>query len=292
MELFDFASFLNPFITLFDFNPLVLEDIMNAQERSKIDYYKDNLFIILRMVNIEKPIDKQPIMQKSQQISLILAKNLVISFQEEEQDLFNPITERIRNKLGKIRDKKADYLAYAIMDYVIDNYFLLLEDFGQLIEDIEDEIIENPQTGTIAKIRELRDTNILLRKSIWPLRDIFSRLARGDSPLIEENTILYLRDVYDHSIQIIEILESFRDMISGIRDTYLSSISNRMNEIMKVLTIIATIFIPLTLISGIYGMNFQYMPELQWIFGYPLSLIIMGIIAAVMLIYFRRKKWL
>ena len=273
---------------LFNFHPLILEDIMNAQERSKIDFYKNNLFIILRMLNLAKP----KMMIKSKQISIILGTNLVISFQEDEEDLFIPIKERIKNKLGKVRSKKADYLAYTLMDLIIDNYFLLLEDFGQVIEDIEDEIIENPHAETLEKIHGLRDSNILLRKSIWPLRDIFSRLARGDSPLIEENTIIYLRDVYDHSIQIIEILESFRDMISGIRDTYLSSISNKMNEIMKVLTIIATIFIPLTLIAGIYGMNFQYMPELQWVFGYPFSLIIMAVIGILMLIYFRKKKWI
>ncbi|NHI91299.1 MAG: magnesium and cobalt transport protein CorA [Candidatus Lokiarchaeota archaeon] len=273
---------------LFNFHPLILEDIMNAQERSKIDYYKENLFIILRMLNF----DREKIIIKSQQISIILSANLVISFQEDEQDLFNSIKERIKNKLGKIRDKKADYLAYALMDFITDNYFLLLEDFGQYIENIEDEIIENPQTETLEKIHDLRDSNILLRKSIWPLRDIFSRLARGDSPLIDENTIIYLRDVYDHSVQIIEILESFRDMISGIRDTYLSSISNRMNEIMKVLTIIATIFMPLTLIAGIYGMNFQFMPELQSPLGYPLSIVIMIIIGVMMIIYFRKKRWL
>ena len=187
---------------------------------------------------------------------------------------------------------QSDYLAYALIDMIVDNYFTILEKIGEDIEDLEDELVVNPTTKTLQKIHKLKGDMIILRRAVWPLREVINSLGRADPPLINESTKIYLRDVYDHTIQIIDTVETYRDMLSGMLDIYLSSISNRMNEIMKVLTIIATIFIPLTFITGVYGMNFKYMPELYWPWAYPAVWIIMIVTAIAMLIYFRRKRWL
>jgi len=186
----------------------------------------------------------------------------------------------------------ADYLVYALLDSVVDNYFMILEKIGGNIEEIEDELIANPSPETLQTIHNLKRQMIFLRKSVWPLREVISRLERWESPLLQKSTYIYLRDVYDHTIQVIDAIETFRDMLSGMLDIYLSSVSNRMNEVMKVLTIIATIFIPLTLVAGLYGMNFKYMPELEWPWGYPSVLVFMFIVGILMVIYFRRKRWL
>ena len=200
---------------------------------------------------------------KSEQVSLILGRNFVISFQESEGNVFNLIKEIIRTGKGRIRKMGADYLAYALMDSIVDSYFIVLEKLGEDIEGLEEELVTNPTTETLQVIHTLKREMILLRKSVWHLREVVSILGRGESSLIKESTGVYLRDVYDHTIQVIDTIETFRDMVSGMLDIYLSSTSNRMNEVMKVLTIIATIFIPLTFIAGIYGMNFKYMPELE-----------------------------
>jgi magnesium transporter len=186
----------------------------------------------------------------------------------------------------------ADYLVYALLDAVVDSYFAVLERVGETVEFLEEELVTNPTPETLQAIHSLKRQMIFLRKSVWPLREVIGALERGESSLIKESTGIYLRDVYDHTIQVIDTIETFRDMISGMLDIYLSSVSNRMNEVMKVLTIIATIFIPLTLIAGIYGMNFEHMPELQWRWGYPAVWLIMLGVGVVMLIYFRRRKWL
>ncbi|MCP8322751.1 MAG: magnesium/cobalt transporter CorA [Candidatus Methylarchaceae archaeon HK02M2] len=272
----------------FDLHLLVLEDIMNTGQRPKIEDFENYLFIVLKMLNYDEK--KNEI--RSEQISLILSSNLVFSFQESEGDVFDPIRNRIRNGKGRIRKMGADYLTYALIDNIVDNYFIILEKLGERIEDIEDELVTNPSQETVQAIHTLKREMIFLRKSVWPLREVISRLERGESPLIRETTGIYLRDVYDHTIQVIDTVETFRDMLSGMLDMYLSSISNRMNEVMKVLTIIATIFIPLTLIAGIYGMNFKFMPELELNWGYPTVLLVMFGIGFLMLIYFRRKKWL
>ena len=272
----------------FGIHPLAIEDILNTGQRPKMDDMDDYLFIVLKMLNYNEEDDEID----AEQVSIIIGQNFVISFQEKERDVFEPVRERIRKNRGRIRKMGADYLAYALLDSIVDNYFTILEKIGERIESLEEELVENPSTQTLQEIHSLKSGMIFLRKSVWPLREVINELERGESPLIKETTVIYLRDVYDHSIQVIDTVETFRDMISGMLDVYLSSISNKMNEVMKVLTIIATIFIPLTFLAGVYGMNFKYMPELEWYQGYFAVLCVMVIIGIGMVIYFRKKKWL
>ena len=272
----------------FNLHPLVLEDIANTEQRPKMEDFTDYVYIVLKMLRY----DDQNNEIISEQLSLILGSNWMISFQENEGDVFDHIRDRLRNNKGRIRTLGPDYLIYTLIDAVVDNYFAVLEKMGEKIEAIEDELITNPEPATLKIIHDLKRQSISLRKSVWPLREVVNYLDRLESKLIKKTTNIYLRDVYDHTIQIIDSTESFRDILSGMIDIYLSSISNRMNEVMKVLTIIATIFIPLTLVAGIYGMNFTYMPELKSPWGYPLVLLIMLSIATVMLFYFRKKKWI
>ncbi len=272
----------------FGLHPLVLEDIASTGQRPKMEDFDDYIFVILRMLRFDDKENET----KTEQISLLLEPDFVISFQEKEGDVFDSIRERIRNNKGRIRKMGADYLAYALIDAVVDNYFMILEKLGETIEEIEEKLVTNPTSETLHTLHDLKREMVFLRKSVWPLREVINRLERSESPLINKSTYIYLRDVYDHTIQVIDAVETFRDMLSGMLDIYLSSVSNRMNEVMKVLTIIATIFIPLTFIAGIYGMNFRYMPELEQAWSYPTILILMLIMAIVMLIYFRRKKWM
>jgi magnesium transporter len=250
--------------------------------------FEDYIFVVLKMLYCDEKENEI----KAEQVSIILGLNFVISFQEREGDVFNSIRERIRNGKGHIRKMEADYLADALVDAIVDNYFIILEEHGEKIEDIEEKLVKNPIPETLQEMHKLKREMIFLRKSVWPLREVISALERGESPLIKESTVIYLRDVYDHTIQVIDTIETFPDMLSGMLDIYLSSVSNRMNEVMKVLTIVATIFIPLTFIAGIYGMNFKYMPELGFVSGYFGVLSVMVIIGIGMLIYFRKKKWL
>ena len=228
----------------------------------------------------------------SEQVSLVLGDNFVLSFQESIGDVFEQIRDRIRNAKGRVRKCGPDYLMYALLDAVVDGYFTVLEKLGEKIETMEEELVTSPTEQTLRQIHDLKREMIFLRKSVWPLRELISSLQRSESDLIKESTGVYLRDVYDHTIQVIDTVESFRDMVSGMLDIYLSSISNRMNAVMKVLTIIATIFIPLTFVAGIYGMNFEYMPELKWHWAYPVVWLVMIVIAAYMVVYFRKKRWL
>jgi magnesium transporter len=272
----------------FGVHPLVLEDIADTGQRPKMEDFDDYIFITLKMFRFGKKENEI----KTEQISLVLGNGFVVSFQEAEGDVFDPIRERLRNNKGRIRKAGADYLVYALMDAVVDNYFLIMEKLGETIEEIEDKLVINPTSETVQKIHDLKRQLIFLRKSVWPLREVISRLERSESPLILKSTFVYLRDVYDHTIQVMDSVDTFRDTLSGMLDIYLSSVSNRMNEVMKVLTVIATIFIPLTFIAGIYGMNFKDMPELGQIWGYPATLLLMLAIALVMVIFFRRKKWM
>ena len=272
----------------FGIHPLILEDILHTGQRPKGEDLGDYLFIVLKMIYHDENEDEII----GEQVSLILGQNYVISFQEREGDIFNPIRERIRNSKGRIRKGGADYLAYALVDAVVDHYFVILEKLGERIESLEEELVTNPTPETLQIIHKLKRNLIFLRKSVWPLREVINALERGESPLITNSTGIYLRDVYDHTIQVIDTIETFRDMVSGMLDIYLSSVSNRMNEVMKVLTIMATIFIPLTFIAGIYGMNFKFMPELEWHWGYPTALIVMLGVVGFMVMYFRRKRWL
>jgi len=272
----------------FELHPLILEDILNTGQRPKCEDYEKCLFMVLKMLTFNNESNSI----QSEQVSLVLGQNFVISFQEAVGDVFEQIRDRIRNAKGRIRKMSTDYLAYALIDAIVDNYFLILEKMGEQIESMEEELIAKPSDKTVRMIHELKRELIFLRKSVWPLRELISSLEKTGSSLITDSTEPYLRDVYDHTIQVIDTVESFRDMVSGMLDIYLSSISNRMNAVMKVLTIIATIFIPLTFVAGIYGMNFKYMPELGWKWGYFIVLVIMAAVAVVMLIYFKRKKWL
>jgi magnesium transporter len=272
----------------FDLHSLVLEDIVNTSQRPKLEDFKDYIFIVLKMLSYDE--GKKEV--RAEQISIIIGSNFVISFQEVQGDVFNAIRERIRNSIGKIRKMGPDYLAYALLDAIVDNYFIILEKLGEDIEDIEDTLVKDPNPEIMHRIHYLKRETIFLRKSVWPLREVISALEREETSLIKETTGIYLRDVYDHTIRVIETVETFRDLVSGMLDIYLSSISNKMNNVMKVLTIIATIFIPLTFIAGIYGMNFKYMPELGWRWSYPLVWAVMISIAIFMILYFKDKKWL
>jgi magnesium transporter len=272
----------------FDLHPLVLEDILNTDQRPKMEDYEDHLFLILKMITY----DEAQKLLHMEQVSVIVGRRFVLSFQESEGDVFESVRDRLRKGKGRIRKGGPDYLAYALMDAVVDNYFLVLEKIGEDIEELEEEVIEKPAPVTVESIHNLKRELLFLRKSVWPLREAVASLEKGESSLIQERTTVYLRDVYDHTIQVIDTIETFRDMVSGMMDVYLSSLSNRMNEVMKVLTIIATLFIPLTFIAGIYGMNFKYMPELEWHYGYGLVWVVMALVACLMLLYFRRKKWL
>ena len=273
---------------IYNFHPLILEDIVDTDQRPKIKDFGDYIFIILKMHYYDKENNEI----KIEQVSLILGKNWVISFQEREGDVFDSIRERIRNNIGRIRKARADYLIYALMDAIIDNYFTILEKLGEETEDLEAKVIKDPVPANLQIIYKLKSELIFLRKSVWPLREVISILEKGESVLIDKSTNIYLRDIYGHTIQVMDTVETLRDVISGTLDVYLSSVSNKMNEIMKVLTIIATIFIPLTFIAGVYGMNFQYMPELKWVWAYPLILSVMLIIGIVMVIFFKRRKWM
>jgi magnesium transporter len=271
----------------FGLHPLILEDIVNTEQRPKLDEYEGYLFAVVKMLYYDT--DDQAV--KGEQVSIVLSQNFVISFQEREGDVFDPIRERIRQGKGRIRQSGSDYLAYALIDAIVDNYFKILETIGEEIEKIEEELVGHPTPETLREIHRLRREMVFLRRSIWPLREVISGLQRADSSLIREPTVLYLRDVHDHTIRVLDTLETYREMVSAMLDIYLSSLSNRMNEVMKVLTIFAAIFIPLTFIAGIYGMNFQHMPELEWRWGYYVAVGAMGLIGISMLAIFKVKRW-
>ncbi len=273
----------------FGLHPLVLEDILNTDQRPKMEVYGDYLYIVLKMLydgDENRPVE-------GEQVSLILGSNFVISFQEgKEGDVFNPVRERIRGGKGVIRKMGSDYLVYSLIDIIVDHYFLILERLGEKIEVLEEELVAHPTTTTLQEIQKFKNQMTYVRRMVWPLREVISCLGRKESTLVKETTEIYLRDVYDHVVQAMDTIEVYREMLSGMLDIYLSSVSNRLNSVMKVLTIIATIFMPLTFIAGIYGMNFKHMPELEWRWGYPAVWLIVVIIGISMMIYFKKKKWL
>jgi len=273
----------------FNLHPLILEDIMTTSQRPKMeDLGCEAIYVVMRMIDF----DGERGQITSEQLSLVFGRNYVISFQEKPGDCFDPIRERIRNGKGRIRKMGPDYLAYALIDAIVDHYFQILEQLGEKIEGLEDSLVTDPKQELLHQIHGLKREMIFLRKSVWPLREVISGLQRAESPLIRETTGIFLRDVYDHTIQVIDSVETFRDMLSGMLETYLSSVSNRMNEVMKVLTIIATIFIPLGFLAGVYGMNFKFMPELEWRWGYFLVVGLMILAGLGMVIYFKKKKWM
>lgn len=273
----------------FNIHSLVLEDILHTTQRPKLEEYDEHLFLVLRMFlydDVSREI-------KNEQITFILGKKFLITFQEDIGDVFDPVRERLRKGGPRMRSSGPDYLAYALMDAIVDSYFHILEKIGEDIEELEDRLIASPEKDDLQKVHNLRRSLILLRKSVWPLREVLGSLQRNENGLIQKSTEVFIRDVYDHTIQVIDTIESYRDMVVGMLDVYLSSLSNKMNEVMKVLTIIATVFIPLTFLAGVYGMNFKHFPELHYEWMYPWGFWILTILLlGIMVMYFKSKKWL
>lgn len=271
----------------FNIHPLTLEDVLNTGQRPKTEDYGSYIYTVLKMILLDK--EKKAIILD--QVSIIIGPNYILSFQERHWDAFDPVRERFVNPASRLRKTGVDYLAYSLIDTVVDNYFSILEYFGDEIEDLEEGLVIQPRPETLKTIQKYKRDMITLRKAVWPLREMINGLQRIESDLIKETTRIYLRDVYDHTIQVIDSVEDFRDILSSMVDIYLSSVSYRMNDIMKVLTVIATIFIPLTFIAGVYGMNFKYMPELEWRWGYPAVMFGMTILGVSMFLYFKKRKW-
>ncbi len=273
---------------LFNIHPLTIEDIVNTMQRPKFEDFGSYLFIVLKMLSYQ---DVKTGMQ-TEQVCMILGDNFVITFQERPGDVFDIVRERIRGGRGFIRRAGADYLAYALIDSVVDSYFMILETIGDQIEHLEDQVIIDPKPDTVSMIHGFKRAMLFMRRTVWPLREEIALLEKSGSELVKDSTSVFLRNLYDHTIQVIDTVETYRDIISGMHDTYLSSVSNRMNQVMKVLTIIATIFIPLTFITGVYGMNFRYMPELYWKYSYYIAIGLMLMISLAMIAYFKKKKWI
>lgn len=270
-------------------HPLILEDILNTDQRPKSDEMDGYIYVVLKMLDF----DANGPGLISEQVSIVFGRNFVISFQEGlEGDLFEPLRERIRAGKGRIRKMGPDFLAYSLLDSIIDHYFIILEKFAERIETLEENLVSDPRPETLQEIHRLKREMIFLRKSAWPLRELIYGLEKSDSELIRPGTKIFLRDVYDHAVHIIDSIETYREMLSSMLDIYLSSVSNRMNQVMKVLTIIATIFMPLTFLAGVYGMNFKHMPEIGWRWSYPLLWLVMLGVAGVMLYFFKKKNWL
>ena len=272
----------------FGLHPILLEDIVNSEQRPKMDDYDEHLFFVLKA--IEYHPRKKDI--SDEHIGIVLGKDFVISFQEKKPDTFETVFLNLKMNKGRLRKMGSDYLAYALMDSIVDNYFVTLEKIGERIGDLEEVLSEEPDPSVLRDIQRFKREMLFLRKQVWPLRDVFNRLVRRESPLIKKDTEIYLRDLYDHIVQIIDTTDTFNSMLSNMMDVYLSSISNKTNEVMKVLTVFTAVFIPLTFITGLYGMNFRYMPELGYEFGYYGALVAMALIALVLLGYFRKKEWI
>jgi magnesium transporter len=272
----------------FGIHNLALEDILNTHHRPKVEDIDHLSLIILKMLFF----DDETLNIETEQVSLVLGPHFVLTFQEREGDVFNGVRERLQRSSGRIRQRGSDYLAYALVDSIVDSYFHILEKVGDQLSQLEEDLLQDPDQTALGRIHHFKRQLMLLRKSVWPLREVISNLYKEESSLIKEDTQIYLRDLYDHTIQVLDTVEIFRDTVSGLQDLYMSAVGNRMNEIMKVLTIMASIFIPLTFIAGIYGMNFDYIPELKWQWGYFAVWGIMILSAVCMLIYFKRKKWL
>jgi len=283
---------LQEFAQHFELHPLALEDILNTGQRPKVETYEAQLFAI---TSLPVMLDGDVV---SEQISMFAGRDYVISFHAGVTDPFDPVRKRLRNHSGKIRSRGADYLLYCLLDIIIDEGFPVLENFGEQVEALEEELLAEPDRDTLRKLHAIKRELLFLRRMLWPQRELLNRLIRNENELLSEETTIYLRDCYDHTVQIMDLLETYRDMTASMLDVYLSSISYRLNDVMRVLTVIATIFIPLTFIVGVYGMNFSVnanspwaMPELHWYYGYPLLWLIMLMIAIGMIFFFKRKKW-
>lgn len=270
------------------FHPLMLEDILHTEQRPKYEDYGEYIFIVLKMLDFDTSTNTITI----EQLSLVLGEHYLISFQERPGDAFGHLRERIRKDSSRIRKSPTDYTAYALMDAVVDRYFDVLEHIGNKIEFLEALLAKQPKTDTLRSIHKLRRELIFLRKSVWPLRDVVASMQRAESPLIHESTELYLRDLHDHVIRVTDSIDTHRDMLSSMQDVYLSSISNRTNDIMKVLTLFSSIFLPLTLLAGIFGMNFRNFPGLDWTYGLHATVLLMVVVGVSMTLFFKYKKWI
>jgi magnesium transporter len=269
-------------------HPLLLEDLVNTRQRPKLEDYEGHLFIVLKMLIYDE--SRRQVL--AEQVAMVLGPDYLISFEEDPGDVFDQVRTRLRIGAGRLRKAGPDYLAYSLIDAIVDNYFNILEVTGEDIADLEEELASDPRRETLQTIYRLKREMIALRRAVWPLREVLGALQRAETPLIQPGTQLYLRDVYDHTIQIIDAVESMRDLLAGMLDIYLSGTSNRLNEIMKVLTVFSAIFIPLTFLAGVYGMNFKYFPEIGWRWGYLLFWLMAITIIVLMLVYFRRKRWI
>jgi len=272
----------------FGLHPLVVEDIAHPGQRPKVEDYRDYLYLVLRMLTYDEAAAEV----RDEQVSLVVGEDYLLSFQERSGDVFEGVRARLRSPGAPVRGQGPDYLAYRLMDAVVDNYFVLLERLGYRLDDLEDALIEEPERSTLQEIYRMKRELLFFRKSVWPLREVIGALQRDTSPLIAEGTRTYLRDLFDHTIQAVDMAETYRDILAGMLDTYLSSLSNRMNEVMKVLTVVATIFIPLTFLTGVYGMNFEHMPELAEPWAYPALWGVMVVLGGGMLAYFRHRDWI
>ena len=272
----------------FGLHSLVMEDVVHTHQRPKIEDFPEHIFIVLQMLYI----DVESSTVHSEQVSLIFGQNWVLTFQERVGDIFEGVRERLRKGRGRIRRAGADYLAYALVDALVDHYFKVLEHFGEEIEDLEERLLDDPTQELLERIHGIKRELVMVRRAVWPLREVIGAWMRSESPLVRDETQVFLRDIYDHTVQVADALESYRDILGGLQDLYLSSISNRMNEIMKVLTLIATIFIPLGFVAGIYGMNFEHMPELGWKYSYGGFWLLVLLAGGGMFAFFKRKRWL
>lgn len=275
----------------FDIHPLVLEDVLNTNQRPKFEEYDNGVFVVLQSLTVKE--DNNDLFEiQSEQVGLFINERMIISFQEDEADLFLPVRERLQSGRGRIRTNGTDYLGYAMLDSIVDNYFIVLDRLEDEIEILESEIIRTPNQKTKSKIHQFKLESLVLRKAIAPLREAIGKFARTDSPFVDEATKIFLRDLYDHTVQLMDLLETHRDVLNGLYDLYLSEISFKMNNVMQVLTVISTIFIPLTFLVGVYGMNFDNMPELHWKNGYFYLWGFMVFIALALIWFFRRRRWL
>jgi len=272
----------------FKIHPLILEDILNTTQRPKRVISMEHVFIVLKMLYLS---DEGRVL--SEQVSLVFGSNFLLSFQEEVgRDVFDRVREGIRKGAPQIRNQGPDYLAYALIDTIVDHYFVVLESLGERLEALEHLVMDQPGEDVLQDIYKIKRELLSLRRSAWPLRELVGNLERGEVPFIRPSTQVYLRDVYEHLIEVIEVTEMYRDMAQSLIEIYLSSVNNRINQVMKVLAMVATVFMPLTLISSIYGMNFEHMPELRWEYGYPLTLAFMAVITVCMIVLFKRKRWI
>lgn len=270
------------------FHPLMLEDIMHRGQRSKLDDYKEALFLVLRSLKYCAATEKI----KDEQVSFVLGDSYVISFIENGPEIFEPVLQQLKADNSRLRQRGADFLCYSLVDCIVDLYFVVLEQVNEQLDNLEDELIKNPTPDTLKRIQHKKREISSLRKSVWPLRELINKFQRIDTPLIKQTTKLYVQDIHDHTIKAIENIDCFRDISNGLLEMYMSTMSQKMNEVMKVLTIVSTIFVPLTFIASIYGMNFKNMPELEWNEGYYIVLSVIFLVASSMLLYFKMKKWI